>query len=235
MEGMQSLLIRGLAALDIDFCDKIADRLLRYVEEIETWNPIYGLVNASGDDLIVKHILDSLAPWRIIQDLLEELDSRERCSSDCPEKATISDIGTGAGLPGIPLSIIMPTTAFNLIERMGKRINFLESQKAILSLGNVSVVESEAEKAKTVHDLVVFRAFRPFSESKLFKSIWKNLSPGGVLLAYKGKQVNTRVEIAEISADPILGEAFSKVEIRPIWVPFLEEERCVAIIRKPKV
>ena len=238
MEERRSLLVRGLAALDIDFSDgradgTTADRLLRYIDEIETWNPLYGLVNASGDDLVVKHILDSLAPWRIIQDLLEEMDLHNSGSGIQPKKAAISDIGTGAGLPGIPLSIVMPARCFNLIERMGKRITFLENQKATLSLRNVLIMESEAEKADIIHDLVVFRAFRPFSESKLFKSIWKRLAPGGVIVAYKGKQVNARVEIAELYADSVLGEAFSRAEIRAIWVPFLEEERCVVILRKP--
>jgi len=231
MNDPQSLLVRGLAILGLDGNDKRTETLLRYIGEIETWNPAYGLVNASGDELVIKHILDSLAPWRLLEGLLEECDnSPENKSQD--HAATLSDIGTGAGLPGIPLSIIMPDRKVRLVERMGKRISFLESQKAILSLGNVEIVESEIEKAPGPQDIVIFRAFRPFTELKLFKAIWKNLAPGGALFAYKGKQFNAKMEMAALATDPLLAGPFSRAEVKPIWVPFLDEERCVVIVRK---
>ncbi|HWR12495.1 MAG TPA: 16S rRNA (guanine(527)-N(7))-methyltransferase RsmG [Rectinemataceae bacterium] len=231
MNDLQSLLVRGLAVLDIDFKDKRAETLVRYIGEIETWNPAYGLVNASGDELVIKHILDSLAPWRLLQDVLDESDNSPT-NKALNRRAVLSDIGTGAGLPGIPLSIIMPDRKVRLIERMGKRISFLESQKAILSLENVEIVESEIEKAPGPHDVAIFRAFRPFTELKLFKSIWKNLAPGGLLFAYKGKQFNAKMEMAALATDPVLAGPFSRAEIKPVWVPFLDEERCVVIVRK---
>jgi len=235
MRDEKSLLVRGLAALDLEFDGQIVEKLVRYIEQIERWNPLYGLVSASGDELVIKHILDSLGPWRILQDFLEGFDAEQGASGAVQAgKSSVSDIGTGAGLPGIPLSILMPDRRFRLIERMGKRISFLESQKALLSLDNVEVIESEVERAKGPHDVVIFRAFRPFSESKLFRSVWKSLSPGGALFAYKGRQVNTRMELASLAADPLLADAFGRVEIRPVWVPFLEEERCVVIVRKPR-
>lgn len=232
MNDSRSLLVRGLASLDIDPSGAKTETLLRYIAEIETWNPAYGLVNATGDELVIKHILDSLAPWRLIEDLLEECD-RARGTSVGEGGTQLSDIGTGAGLPGIPLSLIMPERKFRLVERMGKRISFLESQKAILSLTNVEIVESEIERAPGPHGVVIFRAFRPFTELKLFKSIWKNLAPGGAFFAYKGKRLNAKIELAALATDPILQEPFSKAEIQPVWVPFLEEERCVVIVRKP--
>lgn len=231
MNDTQSLLVRGLAALDIDFWNEATETLMLYISEIEAWNPTHGLVNATGGELVIKHILDSLAPWRLLQDLLEECDHNLSARAGSG-RAALSDIGTGAGLPGIPLSIVMPDRRVRLIERMGKRISFLESQKAILSLGNVEIVESEMEKAQGPHDVVVFRAFRPFSELKLFKSIWNNLAPGGALFAYKGRMFNARMELAALATDPLLAGPFSRAEIQPVWVPFLDEERCVVIVRK---
>jgi len=55
---------------------------------------------------------------------------------------------------------------------------------------------------------VIFRAFRPFTELKLFKSIWKNLAPGGALFAYKGKQFNAKMEMAALATDPLLAGPF---------------------------
>ncbi len=208
---------------------------MRYIQEIETWNPTYGLVNASGQDLVIKHILDSLAPWRMLEALLAECDQAVAGNAvqDGSKNSTLTDIGTGAGLPGIPLSIIMPSRRFMLVERMGKRTTFLESQKTILPLHNVEIIESQAERARGPHDIVIFRAFRPFSELKLFKSIWKNLRPGGAFFAYKGKPFNAKLELAGMVVDPVFAAPFSKAEIHDVWVPFLEEERCVVIVRKP--
>ena len=228
MSDPSSLLERGLSALGFEDSAPIIEKLLKYLAEIETWNPAYGLVNASGDELVVKHILDSLAPWKILSALLNEFDER---SASGP--ASVSDLGTGAGLPGIPLSIVMPGRKFRLVERMGKRISFLESQRLILSLDNVEIVESEAERAPGPFDVVVFRAFRPFDELKLFKSVWKRLSPGGAFLAYKGKALNARMELAALAADPVLSGPAAHAEVEEVRVPFLDEERCAVVLRKP--
>lgn len=231
MNDTRSLLARGLAVLNLDIGDGKMNTLLRYIGQIETWNPAYGLVNAAGDDIVIKHILDSLAPWYLLKSLLEECDRSPAMVAE-GRAATLSDVGTGAGLPGIPLSIIFGDRKLRLIERMGKRISFLESQKAILGLDNVEVVESELEKAPGPLDVVVFRAFRPFSELKLFRTLWKNMRPGGALFAYKGRLLTTKMEIGEVATDPVLADPFSRAEIHPIWVPFLNEERCVVIVRK---
>jgi 16S rRNA (guanine527-N7)-methyltransferase len=230
MADSSSLLERGLSSLGIEASPAIAQKLLKYLSEIEAWNPAYGLVNASGDELVVKHILDSLAPWRILSALLGEFDD-----SSVAGPARVTDLGTGAGLPGIPLSILMPERQFRLVERMGKRTAFLESQKLILSLDNVEIVESEAERAPGPFNIVVFRAFRPFAELKLFTSVWKSLSPGGAFLAYKGKAFNARLELAALATNPLLAGPASRAEIEEVWVPFLDEERCAVVLRKPRL
>jgi len=118
----EQLLARGLAALDFDISSGILERLSRYVEEIEQWNALYGLVSANEEDIVIKHVLDSLAPWRILEDIF--LDTERLLGTD--KKLLIADIGTGAGLPGIPLAIAFPHRSFLLIEKMEKRVRFLE-------------------------------------------------------------------------------------------------------------
>lgn len=225
MMETQSLLERGLAALELDPGLPCIRKLERYLAEIEKWNPMYGLVGASGEELVIKHILDSLTPWKLLQGLLDEL-------GPVHNGWDVTDLGTGAGLPGIPLSILMPEKNFLLVERMGKRAAFLESQKALLALDNVQIEELEVERAPGPHNVAIFRAFRPFSEVKLFRAIWRGIKPGGVLFAYKGKPFNAKLELSTIAADPILGPAFAHAQIETIWVPFLEEERCIVIVRK---
>ena len=225
------LLARGLAALDLEPFGALHDSLARYTAELELWNPAYGLVNASGEELVVKHILDSLAPWKTISDLLERSDAANAADGQ-GDSAVLTDLGTGAGLPGIPLALALPDRSVRLVERMGKRATFLESEKALLGLDNVAIVESEAERAHGLHHVAVCRAFRPFSEVKLFRAIWAHMSPGGFLLAYKGKRSNAIAELETLSSDASLGEAAKNAVVAPLWVPFLDEERCFVILAK---
>jgi len=194
--------------------DEIISLLNRYTDEIETFNPAYGLVGTSDKkELIIKHILDSLAPLGIISRLLK---LRE------PLCAKIADAGSGAGLPGIPLAIAAPKCDFTLIERMGRRAGFLMNTKAVLSLSNVSIEEKELEKISGSFDLVTFRAFKPL-EPKLLKTLFKICAPGGKIAAYKGRREKIETEMAPLEAD---------WEAIPYAVPFLDEERHLLVIHK---
>lgn len=191
----------------------IAPQLTLYIEEIERFNPIYGLVGVrSREELIVKHILDSLSPLGILRGLLKN------------PAAQAADVGSGAGLPGIPLAIGMPEVNFTLIERMGRRANFLRGAVAVLGLSNVTVEEVELEKAAGARfDLAVFRAFRPL-EPAVLRPLFGLLREGGVLAAYKGRRETLEEELAK--AGPLLGRR----EILPCPVPFLDEERRLALL-----
>ncbi|HBE46524.1 Ribosomal RNA small subunit methyltransferase G [uncultured spirochete] len=224
----EPLLARGLAALDFDISSGILDKLIQYLDEIERWNPLYGLVSAEGEDLVIKHVLDSLSPWRVLAELLASLDSSIARNG----MATVIDIGTGAGFPGIPLAIAFPERPFVLIERLEKRVRFLESAITLLGLSNVEIRQGTAENEQEAFQCVVFRALRPFGDKKLFRSIWKKIQPGGALFAYKGRLMHARLELAELSEDAVLGNLAARAQIVSVWVPFLEEERCVVIARK---
>jgi len=197
--------------------DEIISLLNRYIKEIELFNPVYGLVGTNNsEELVVKHILDSLSPLGTISRLLNEI-----CAEGMPR---IADAGSGAGLPGIPLAIVLPNCGFTLIERMGRRAGFLCGAKAVLNLSNVTVEEGELEKtSRGPFSLVTFRAFKPL-EPKLLKTLLRICAPGGVIAAYKGKREKTEAELAAL-------DACGKWEIVPCEVPFLEEERHLLVIR----
>ncbi len=105
-----SVLTEGLKELKIDYRDEQLALLNEYIDEVMLFNPKYGLVNATGDTFIIKHILDSLAG-------VNEIRRRD--------PKTVADVGSGGGFPGIPLAIFFPDITFHLIERSGKRCNFL--------------------------------------------------------------------------------------------------------------
>ena len=242
------LLAEGLAKLGLDggtaaglSLDRILSLLSKYIEEIELFNPAYGLVKVKDrGELIVKHIFDSLAPLGQIRGLLENMPSDAGAGlQGRPGIWRVTDVGSGAGLPGIPLAICMPGAEFTLIERMGRRAGFLRNVLAILDLPNVRVEESEMEKLAVDKgggfDLAVFRAWKPL-EPAILKGLFRILSPGGIIAAYKGRREAIEEEMARLlsSAEKGKGPTIGGWEALPLQVPFLEEERHLLLIRSDK-
>jgi 16S rRNA (guanine527-N7)-methyltransferase len=217
--------------------EEVITLLVRYINEIELFNTAYGLVGAADtEELIIKHILDSLAPLGIISRLLAERLLEERLLEESLLNETraatlqIADAGSGAGLPGIPLAITLPNFDFTLIERMGRRASFLWNTKASLGISNISVEEGELEKtAPGRFHLVIFRAFKPL-DSKLLKTLFKACAKGGVIAAYKGRREKIEQEMAPLTALVDCGW-----EALPCTVPFLDEERHLLVIKTPKI
>ena len=194
-------------------CNEIISLLEHYIKEIELFNPAYGLVGVeTTEDLIVKHILDSLAPLGIIFRLTTE------------QPAKIADVGSGAGLPGLPLAAALPDHQFTLIERMGRRAGFLLNTAAVLKLSNVSIEEKEVEKtAPQNFNIITFRAFKPL-EPKLLKALFKICAHNGKIAAYKGRREKIEQEMRPLE------KLCGGWEAIPYKVPFLEEERHLLII-----
>ena len=241
MKSGDEFLAEGLAELGIEEANK--KLLTRYIEEIELFNPAYGLVKVKDrEELIVKHILDSLAPLNIINSLLCTGKGSEISAG--PKK--IADVGSGAGLPGIPLAVCMQGVHFSLIERMGRRVGFLQNTLAVLNLANAEVEETEMEAAPLNSDgtgrfdIVVFRAFRPL-EPDIYKGLVRLLSPNGILAAYKGRKeaveeemthlLSTRKKGTDSSGSGVSGPGSPSWELLPLNVPFLQEERHLLLIR----
>jgi len=164
---------------------EIITLLTAYINEIMTHNPVLSLVGTNDPkELVVRHILDSLSPLGIIS---------RKCILD-----RIADVGSGAGLPGIPLAIVLPDSEFTLIERKGRRSGFLRNTLTALSainrsgLSKVTVEEQEMEKVPARRfTLVTFRAFKPL-EPKILKKLFRLCAEGGMLAAYKGREARSR-------------------------------------------
>lgn len=212
---MQKTLKEGLELLKID--TRLYEPLLQYCARIEEWNQVHSLVAASGQTLVVKHILDSLAALPVLRERLAE------SGKTGARSISVLDIGSGAGLPGIPLALAMPDFRFSLLERMGKRVKFLNTMKDELGLKNTLVLEQQAEHIKGRWDVITFRAWKPF-EKKLFKKVFALCSADGFIMAYKGKAEKAQAELEEL--DGLAG----RTEVIPIKVPFLDDERCLVFL-----
>lgn len=200
----------GLKALGLAYDDGILAKLNTYMDEIALFNPSLKLVSYKDrDELIVRHILDCAAGVPVIR---AELGGRGRAA----------DFGSGAGLPGIVLAILMPDVEFVLVERMSRRIGFLRNVVLRCSLGNVELWDDDIRKVSGNFPLVTFRAFRPITE--VIRPVSSLLEEDGCICAYKAKKSYIDVEIREI-------EGFS-CEIVDLSVPFLDEERRMLVMHK---
>ena len=208
--------------------DSLVSRMEQYIKEIILFNSAYNLTNTSDhDELAVRHILDSLAGYELIKKYVDE-------------KAgigglVVGDIGSGGGLPGIPLAAAFlcgnyggpAGVQFKLVERMEKRCSFLENCKGLLGLTNTEIWNTVAEQVEAeTFDLITFRAFRPLDQ-KMTKTLLRMVKPGGIICAYKAKLDNIREEMEGIK------NLVGSWEVIPLSVPGLEDsQRNMVVIRK---
>ena len=224
MAENNKLLEEGLRILGIED-EKIPEIILKmekYIEEIIICNGAFNLTNTSDhDELVTRHILDSLAAYIPLRDFLKE---REKMAGGAAS-VTIGDIGSGGGLPGIPLAAAFPDYSFTLVERMTKRCGFLEKTAAVLGLKNVTVLEQQAEFVpQKSFDVVTFRAFRPL-EKKMAHKLLRLRKEGGILAAYKAKLENIKAEMDAIK------QLVPEYKLVKLSVPGLEDsERNLVIV-----
>ena len=207
---MEALLDKGLAELDISLSDAQKKQLDTYWSELALWNGKYGLVNASGDELVIKHFLDSLAAVPVLKTMTFD---------------TACDVGSGGGFPGLVLAIAFPDRKFTLIERSGKKALFLANTSVMMHASNVEVKSEDADLVKEQFDLVLFRALGQFTQ--YFPTLYRLTAEGGHLFAFKGRKEEVQHEIQTLAE-----EIQKKTDIRSAHVPFLDDERNFVIIKR---
>ncbi|MGL4830584.1 MAG: 16S rRNA (guanine(527)-N(7))-methyltransferase RsmG [Vibrio sp.] len=184
------------------------EQLVGYVQLLDKWNKAYNLTSVRDPmEMLVKHILDSL----VVSVHLEG----ER----------FIDVGTGPGLPGIPLAIMHPDKQFVLLDSLGKRIRFLKQVIHELKINNVLPVQSRVEEfdPEQGFDGVLSRAFASMTDMVN----WCQHLPkpnGGVFLALKGVRPDDEITL--------LPEWCSVTDIKALQVPELEGERHLVILSR---
>jgi len=218
MDGaLVKLLEDGIARIDGNLLSgKVPGRLARLYDEISLFNPQYGLVNASGEELVVRHILDCLAPVSLFRE------------SDRPG-LHMADLGSGSGLPGLVLASVFDGWNITLVERMGRRAGFLRNTIAVLGMtGHVQVVQKDLSEVRDSYDIVTFRAFRHIQD--IIADLDRILVPGGKVFSYKSSEENIREELEVISSYG--GCAFGHT-VEDYCVPMLDATRKMLILSKP--
>lgn len=232
-ENPPQTLRSGLARLGFSArtLETLSDKMDKYIRELLLFNSAYNLVNTNRyEEIAVRHVLDSLAGASVIQEIAEQILSGRK---EDGQPLTVGDIGSGGGLPGIPLAAAFPQYRFSLVERMDRRCAFLENAAAVIGLQNAAVVKSEAERLpRPSFDITVFRAYRPL-DRKNAETLLALTKKGGVLAAYKARRQNILKEMGDIR------KIVPEYEVRPVFVPFLTEsnadggrERNLVLIRR---
>jgi len=194
----------GLAMFSLEAA--LAEPLLAYLSLLERWNRTYNLTAIRDPrDMIAKHLLDSLAMQPYVRDV-----------------ATLADLGTGPGLPGIPLAIAVPSLQVTLVESNGKKARFLREAVRSLGLGNARVAESRAEALDEPGAYAAITARALATLPDILAVGGHLLTPGGRLLAMKGARPDE--EIAALPAEWRL-EA-----IHALSVPGLAAERHLVVV-----
>ncbi|EAQ97605.1 16S rRNA (guanine(527)-N(7))-methyltransferase RsmG [Congregibacter litoralis] len=206
---MEKALRLGLEDLGLDLSEEQQELLLQYLKLLSRWNKAYNLTAIRDEAVMVtKHLLDSLA-------VLPHLRGQR-----------FIDVGTGAGLPGIPLAIALPDKHFSLLDSNGKKTRFLTHAANELSLDNVEIVKSRVADfvPGERYDAVLSRAFA--SLDAMISGCEHLLLPSGEFLAMKGQRPDDELERIDCKSLP--------VSITDLDVPGLPEYRCLLRIG-PKV
>ena len=181
----------GIAGLDLALPEYAEAKLSAYLSLLDKWNRVYNLTAVRETERMVSHhLLDSLAIVPYV------------------ETGRVLDVGSGGGLPGIPLAIARPDLQVTLIDSVAKKTAFLLQVKAELGLENVSVVTGRVE---TLQDAAGFETItsRAFSDLKEFATLTRHLvAPGGRWLAMKGlyphEEIAALPDWVKVSANPVL-------------------------------
>lgn len=207
MQSYRLELEQAFETLNLPKNDQAWAKLLDYLALLQKWNQVYNLTAIRDPhEMLVKHLFDSLAIAPLI------------------EGERLIDVGTGGGLPGIPLAILFPERQIDLLDSNSKKTRFLIQAKAALGLENTQVIHQRVENYQpdTLYDGVISRAFASVEDMLL--GTHHLLKEQGYWWAMKAQQVES--EMANLPDDAVCQSVFK------IQVPQLEAERTLVKLQK---
>lgn len=207
MNDMKTLLQQGLQQMNIDLTVPQQLQLLAFVDLLKKWNSTYNLTALRNDqDVISHHILDSLTLLPYVKNA-----------------RGLIDVGSGGGMPGIPVAIARPDLPIALLDANSKKTSFLQQAVIELGLNNVQVITARVEAmVGEQFDVITSRAFAELSD---FVAITKQLmAKGGYWAAMKGVYPYEEIER--------LPDQVELIQVDKLSVPHLNAERHMVLVRK---
>jgi 16S rRNA (guanine527-N7)-methyltransferase len=199
------------AALGLAASNSQLEQLVRYLGLLVRWNAVYNLTAVrKPEDMLTQHMADCLA---VVSPL-------RRHVADRP--ARLLDVGSGGGLPGVVLAVLMPALQVTCVDTVGKKAAFVRQVAAELRLPSLRAEHGRVETMRGEFDIVTARAFARLADIVALTDA--RLSSGGIWLAMKGREPKD-----EIAALPPHVEVF---HVEPLTVPGLNAERCLVWMRR---
>jgi len=205
--SLAAQLAEGVAGLNLVLPPQSPARLIDYLALLQKWNRTYNLTAVrEPSKMVAHHLLDSLAVAPYVT------------------ARTILDVGSGAGLPGIPLALALPHASVTLLESNHKKAAFLQQAKIELKLDSIAVVNErvEAWRPGETFEMVISRAFSDLAE--FITLAGRHVASGGWLAAMKG--IYPHEEIAQLPAGWRLHDAIE------LMVPGLRAQRHLILVAR---
>ena len=189
----------GVAELGLALSQKQVADLNVFLQELERWNRVHNLTSVEGEQASIDlHLIDSIAILPIMREFLPST------------QVHIADLGSGGGLPAIPIAIAEPHWRISLIEAVRKKTAFLQNVKGKLGLINASIyserVEQVASQESGKYDAVISRAFT--SLDRFLDLAEPFLKPGGLVFAMKAKRADEELLAVSTERWRLLADRF---------------------------
>lgn len=210
-ERSAAALDKAAGTFDLKLSAQQSDRLLAYLALLAKWNQVYNLTAIRDPaEMLVQHVFDSMA---VVGPLRRWTQGRA---------VRLLDVGSGAGLPGLVLAVLMPEVDATCVDAVGKKAAFVREASATLGLTNLHSVHARVQKIDGSYDVVTSRAFASLAD---FVSLTRHLcDERGAWMAMKGRAPTD--EIAALPGD------VSVFHVERITVPGLDAERCLVWMRR---
>jgi len=214
---MKKVFLQGLEAMNCELGDMAIEKQLRFMDELLRWNKQINLTSVRNrDEAVEKHLLDSLS-------ILDFVGGG----------VSVLDVGSGGGLPGIPLAIAASSITVTSVDSVGKKINFQKHIKRMLSLNNFEAKHTRVEDLGTMggnpvfFDVAVTRAFS--SLETIFDLVSPRVISGGRIVAMKGPEGAEEIRVME----PYLSRCgLTRIDVQRYQLPFSNAERHIIIAHK---
>ena len=221
MTAFEEILAARAAEAGIPLTAEQIGQFSAYHEMLLDWNTRMNLTALTApEDVAVKHIIDSLTAYD---------------AALFDGARTLIDVGTGAGLPGIPLAVYAPHLTVTLLDSLNKRVRFLTEVTAAMGLQNVRCIHARAEEAartaehRAVYDIAVSRAVARLPV--LLEYTLPFVRVGGTLLALKGRAYAKEQKEARRAAEVLGG---GRITARPVHLPGLDDVRAILTVTKER-
>ena len=189
----------GIAELGLTLSQQQVADLNTFLQELERWNRVHHLPSVEGEQASIDlHLIDSIAILPIMREFLSSA------------QVQIADLGSGGGLPAIPIAIAQPDWSISLIEAVRKKTAFLQNVKGKLGLTNASIYSDRVEQVATQepgkYDAVISRAFT--SLDRFLDLAEPFLKPGGLVFAMKAKRADEELSTVSTTRWRLLADRF---------------------------